>query len=112
VGDILMPPIGLMLGKVDFSNMFLNLGDETFTQLADAKAAGAATLNYGLFLNTVVDFLIVSLAIFLLIRQVNRLRAEPAAAPATPTTKDCPRCCTAIPLQATRCPACTSELAL
>jgi large conductance mechanosensitive channel len=110
VGDILMPPIGLLLGKVDFTNLFLNLGGGTFARLAEAKAAGAPTINYGLFLNTVMDFLIVAFAIFLLIRQVNRLRREPAPAPAAPTTKECPLCCTAIPIKATRCPACTSEL--
>jgi large conductance mechanosensitive channel len=108
VGDILMPPIGLLLGKVDFSNMFLNLGDGTFTKLAEAKAAGAPTLNYGLFFNSIIDFLIVAFAIFLLIQQVNRMKREPA--PAAPTTKDCPHCCTAIPIKATRCPACTSTL--
>lgn len=108
VSDILMPPIGLLFGKVDLSNMFLNLGDGIFTKLADAKAAGAPTSNYGIFLNTVVDFLIVAFAIFLLVRQVNRMKREPA--PAAPTTKDCPLCCTSIPIKATRCPACTSEL--
>lgn len=110
VGDILMPPVGLLIGKVDFSNMFLNLGDGAFTKLTDAKAAGAVTLNYGVFVNTVIDFLIVAFAVFLLIRQVNRLKREPAPALAAPTTKDCPRCCTPIPIKATRCPACTSEL--
>jgi large conductance mechanosensitive channel len=110
VGDVLMPPIGLLLGKVDFSNMFINLGQGTFTKLAEAKAAGAPTLNYGLFMNTIIDFVIVAFAIFLLVRQVNRLQREPAPAPAAPTTKDCPYCCSAVPLKATRCPACTSEL--
>jgi len=110
VGDILMPPIGLLLGRVDFSNMFLTLGEGVFTKLAEAKAAGAPTINYGLFLNTVIDFIIVALAIFLLIRQINRLKREPAPAPAAPTTKECPLCCSAIPIKATRCPACTSEL--
>ncbi|MBI4164945.1 MAG: large-conductance mechanosensitive channel protein MscL [Acidobacteria bacterium] len=110
VGDILMPPIGLLLGKVDFSNMFLTLGEGAFTKLADAKAAGVPTINYGLFVNTLIDFLIVSFAIFLLIREVNRLKREPARAPAAPTTKDCPHCFTAIAIKATRCPACTSEL--
>ena len=110
VGDILMPPIGLLLGKVDFSNMFVNLGEGVFTKLAEAKAAGAPTLNYGLFLNTVIDFLIVAFAIFLLIRQINRLKREPAPAPAAPATKECPLCCSAIPIKATRCPACTSQL--
>ena len=110
VGDVLMPPIGLLLGQVDFSNMFINLGQGTFTKLAEAKAAGAPTLNYGLFMNTIIDFVIVAFAIFLLVRQVNRLQREPAPAPAAPTTKDCPYCCSAVPLKATRCPACTSEL--
>jgi len=110
VGDILMPPVGMLIGKVDLSNMFLNLGDGTFTKLVEAKAAGVPTINYGLFLNTMIDFLIVAFAIFLLIRQVNRFKAEPAPAPAAPTTKDCPLCCTAIPIKASRCPACTSEL--
>jgi large conductance mechanosensitive channel len=110
VADILMPPLGLVLGKVNFSNLFINLGEGTYTKLAEAKAAGAPTLNYGLFTNTVIDFLIVAFAIFLLVRQVNRMKAAPAPAPAAPTTKDCPFCCTAIPLKAVRCPACTSDL--
>ena len=110
VADVLMPPIGLILGKVDFSNLFINLGKGTYTKLAEAKAAGVPTLNYGLFANTVIDFLIVAFAIFLLVRQVNRLRAAPAPVPAAPTTKDCPFCLTAIPLKAVRCPACTSDL--
>ena len=110
VGDILMPPIGLLIGKMDFSNMFLTRGEGVFTKLADAKAAGVPTINYGLFVNTVIDFLIVAFAIFLLIRQFNRLKREPVPAPAAPATKDCPHCCTAIAIKATRCPACTSEL--
>jgi large conductance mechanosensitive channel len=108
VGDVLMPPIGLILGKVDFSGLFLNISGKSYATLADAKAAGAATINYGLFLNTVIDFLIVAFVIFLLVRQVNRW-SKPAP-PAAPTTKDCSFCFTAIPLQATRCPNCTSEL--
>lgn len=108
VADILMPPIGLILGKVDFSNLFLNISGRSYPTLAEAKAAGAATLNYGLFLNNIIDFLIVAFAIFLLIRQINRWN-KPAPAPA-PTTKDCPYCATAIPLKATRCPNCTSEI--
>jgi large conductance mechanosensitive channel len=110
VADVLMPPVGLILGKVDFSNLFINLGEGTYTKLAEAKAAGVPTLNYGLFANTVIDFLIVAFAIFLLVRQVNRLKAAPAPAPAAPTTKDCPFCLTAVPLKAVRCPACTSDL--
>ncbi len=110
VGDVLMPPIGLFLGKVDFSSLFINLSGKTYTSLAEAKAAGAPTLNYGLFINTVLDFLIVAFVIFLLVKQVNRMRAQPAAAPAAPTTKDCPFCATAIPIKALRCPNCTSEV--
>ena len=110
VADVLTPPVGLVLGKVDFSNMFINLGEGTYTKLAEAKAAGVPTLNYGLFANSVIDFLIVSFAIFLLVRQVNRLRSAPAPSLPAPTTKDCPFCLTAIPLQAVRCPACTSEV--
>ena len=103
VTDILMPPIGLLLGRVDFSNLFLNLSGQPYATLAEAKAAGAATINYGLFLNTVIEFLIVALAVFLLIRLLNRLYQAP---PATPTTKDCPYCIAVIPLAATRCPQC------
>ena len=103
-----MPPIGLLLGKVDFSNLFINLSGKSFESLADAKKAGAATLNYGLFLNTTIDFLIVGFAIFIVVKQVNRLKREaPAAAP---TTRACPFCVTDIPLKATRCPHCTSAL--
>ncbi len=109
VGDILMPPLGLLLGKVDFSNLFITLSGGSFASLAEAKAKGAATLNYGLFLNAVVDFLIVAFAIFLLVRQVNRMRA-PAPAPAAPATKECPYCTSAIPLKAVRCPQCTADL--
>jgi large conductance mechanosensitive channel len=110
VSDVLMPPIGLLLGSVDFSNLFINLSAKSYPTLAEAKAAGAATINYGLFLNTVIDFLIVAFAIFLLIRQVNRLRREPQVAPVVPTTKDCPYCLSVIAINATRCPHCTSEL--
>ena len=110
VNDILMPPIGLLLGKVDFSNLFITLRGAEFTTLAQAKAAGAATLNYGLFVNTVINFLIVAFAVFLLVRQVNRLKRDPAPAPAAPTTKECPQCFTSIPIKALRCPHCTSEL--
>jgi len=108
VSDVLMPPIGLLLGKVDFSNLFINMSGKTFESLADAKKAGAATLNYGLFLNTTIDFLIVGFAIFLMVRQVNRMKRQ-AVAPA-PITRDCPFCYSAIPIKATRCPHCTSEL--
>lgn len=108
VNDILMPPFGLVLGKMDFSNLFLNISGTSYPSLAAAKAAGAATINYGIFINNVIDFLIVAFVIFLLIRQVNRWN-KPAPA-AAPPTKDCPYCASAIPLKATRCPLCTSEL--
>jgi large conductance mechanosensitive channel len=108
VSDVLMPPLGLILGKVDFSNLFLNISGKSYDSLAAAKAAGAPTINYGIFLNNIIDFVIVAFAIFLLIRMVNRWnKPEPAAAPAT---KECPFCATAIPLAAKRCPNCTSEL--
>ena len=108
VSDIIMPPIGLILGKVDFSNLFLNLSGKSYSSLAEAKAAGAATLNYGIFLNNIVDFLIVAFAVFLLVRMVNRWN-KPAPA-AAPSTKECPYCASTIPLKATRCPHCTSEI--
>jgi large conductance mechanosensitive channel len=110
VNDVLMPPIGLLLGKVNFANLFISLSGTAYDSLAAAKAAGAPTLNYGAFLNTALEFLIVAFAVFLLVKQVNLLRREPA--PAAPTTRDCPHCLTAIPLKATRCPACTSQLTL
>ena len=109
VNDIIMPPIGILLGKVDFSNLFLNLSGKSYASLAEAKAAGAATVNYGVFINNCLDFLIVAFAVFLLIRQVNRLTEKPAPA-AAPTTKECPYCISTIPIRATRCPSCTSEL--
>ena len=110
VADLLMPPIGLLLGKVDFSNLFINLSGQSFPSLEAAKAAGAATLNYGMFLNTVIDFLIVAFAIFLLIKQVNRFTTKKEKGPATPTTKECPRCLSQIPIKATRCAHCTSDI--
>ena len=110
VADVLMPPIGLLLGKVDFSNLFVNLSGQNFPSLEAAKAAGAATLNYGIFLNTVIDFLIVAFAIFLLIKQVNRFTAKKEEAPAEPATKECPRCLSPIPIKATRCAHCTSDI--
>src|ERR1700681_4274045 len=107
VQDVLMPPIGRLLGHVDFSNLFLNLSGTYYPTIAAAKAGGAATLNYGLFLNTVINFLIVAFAVFLLVRQVNRLAPKPAPAPAT---RDCPYCLSAVPAKATKCSHCTSEL--
>ncbi|HEY4951648.1 MAG TPA: large conductance mechanosensitive channel protein MscL [Candidatus Acidoferrales bacterium] len=108
VADIIMPPIGLIVGKVDFSGLFLNLSGKSYATLAEAKAAGAPTLNYGLFLNNVVDFLIVAFVVFLIVKMVNAWN-KPAPAPAA-TTKECPYCASSIPLKATRCPNCTSEL--
>ena len=107
VNDMLMPPIGLLLGRVDFSNLFINLARHPYASLAEAKAAGAPTVNYGVFLNTVIDFLIVALSIFLVVRLINRLYQTP---PATPTTKACPYSISVIPLNASRCPQCTSDL--
>lgn len=104
VSDILMPMVGQLLGKVDFSNLFINLSGTNYPTIAEAKAAGAATLNYGLFINSIVDFIIVALALFLLISQVNKMCARPQA----PTTKECPHCFSSVNIKATRCPACTS----
>ena len=108
VNDILMPPIGVVVGKVDFSNLFIDLSSTHHASIAEAKAAGAATLNYGIFINNVIDFLIVAFAVFLLVRQVNRL-SQPAA-PVAPETMECPFCVSTISLRATRCPNCTSSL--
>jgi large conductance mechanosensitive channel len=108
VSDVLMPPLGLVLGKVDFSSLFLNLSGTPQPSLAAAKAAGAPTINYGVFLQTVLDFIIIAFVIFLLVRQVNRLKTP--AAPAAPTTKDCPLCLSTIPIKATKCAHCTSPV--
>ncbi|MEW6365212.1 MAG: large conductance mechanosensitive channel protein MscL [Acidobacteriota bacterium] len=110
VNDVIMPPIGLLMGRVDFSNLFLNLSGASYASLTEAKEAGAATINYGLFLNTVLDFLVVAIVIFLVVRQMNRLRRTQEPAPAPPATKDCPYCLSAIAVRASRCPHCTSEL--
>ena len=115
VDDVLMPPIGLMLGDVDFANLFVVLkeGAEAagpYAAVADAQAAGAVTINYGLFINSVVAFLIVAFAVFMVIRSINKMQAEEEEAPAEPTTKACPFCASDIPIPARRCPACTSEL--
>ncbi len=115
VGDVLMPPIGLLLGNVDFSNLFVVLKDGAtvagpYHSLADAKTAGAVTINYGLFINHIISFIIVAFAVFMLIRGMNRLQRKQEAAPAEPTTKDCPYCLSAVPIKATKCAHCTSEL--
>jgi large conductance mechanosensitive channel len=110
VKDILMPPIGFLLGKVDFSNLFISLSGH-YASLAEAQAAGAPTINYGLFINTVLNFIIVAAAVFFfVVRPMNRMRRAKEAAPAAPTTKECPYCFSTIPLKATRCPYCTSHL--
>jgi len=114
VADVIMPPIGLLLGNMDFSNLFLVLREGKvggpYASLAAAKAAGAVSINFGLFINTVINFLIVAFAIFLLIRNVNKLKRQEAAPPPVPTTKECPFCLSAIPIKASRCAHCTSEL--
>jgi len=110
VEDVIMPPVGRLLGHVDFSGLFINLGDKTFETLAAAKLAGAPTLNYGLFLNSVINFLIVAFAVFLMVQQMNRWTKK-AEAPAAPTTRDCPQCAMTIPLAAKRCGHCTAQLA-
>jgi large conductance mechanosensitive channel len=115
VADVLMPPIGLLLGGVDFSNLFFVLQEGKmagpYASLGNAQAAGAVTVNYGTFLNTVISFLIVSIAIFIMIKGLNSLHRKAEAPEEEPTTKDCPFCFSAIPIQATRCPNCTSEIA-
>ncbi|MGB8275334.1 MAG: large conductance mechanosensitive channel protein MscL [Alphaproteobacteria bacterium] len=108
VNDIVMPPVGVLLGKVDFSNLLVTLSGGPFATLDEARKAGAATINYGVFINALLDFAIVASVIFLVIRQVNRLFPKPTAA--APATKDCRFCCSAIPAAATRCPNCTSDL--
>lgn len=108
VKDIIMPLVGVLLGGVDFSNLFITLKGGPFASLADAQKAGAATVNYGVFINTIITFLIVAFAMFLLIKGMNAMR-KPAPA-AAPTTKECPYCLSTVPLKATRCPNCTSEL--
>ena len=108
VSDILMPPIGLLLGRVDFSNLFVALSGAHYESVAAAKAAGAATLNYGIFINTVIEFLIIAFAVFMLLKAINRMRGPAPAAPAA--TKKCAFCAQQIPLEAHRCPYCTSEL--
>jgi large conductance mechanosensitive channel len=107
VNDILMPPIGTLLGKVDFAGLFITLSDKSFATLQEAKAAGAATINYGLFINTVIDFLFVAFAVFLVVKQINRMKRVEETAP---TTKECQYCFSKISVNAVRCPNCTSEL--
>jgi len=110
VNDILMPPIGLLLGKMDFSNLFLNLSGKTYSTVAEAKAAGAVTISYGVFINNIIDFTIVAFAVFLLVRQVNKLQKKTETVPSVPSTKECKYCLSSIPVKAVRCPHCTSAL--
>ena len=108
VNDIIMPPIGRLLGRINFADLFINLSGTAYPSLKAAKDAGAATINYGNFLNTIINFIIVAFVMFLLIKQINRLKKEPA--PAEPNTKECKFCLSTIPIKATRCPHCTSQL--
>ena len=115
VSDVIMPPIGLLLGNVDFANLFIILkqGAEVagpYASLADAQAAGAVSLNYGTFINTIISFIIVAFAVFMIIRNINKLKRKEEAPPPEPTTKECPHCFSTIPIKAMRCPMCTSEL--
>jgi large conductance mechanosensitive channel len=114
VADVIMPPIGLLLGDVDFANLFIVLKEGSapgpFASLAEAQKTGAITMNYGIFINTIISFIIVAFAVFFLIRSLNRLRRKEEAPPAEPTTKECPHCLSTIPIKASRCASCTSEL--
>jgi large conductance mechanosensitive channel len=116
VADVIMPPIGLLLGGVDFSNLFAVIREGSmagpFSTLADAQKAGAVTINYGLFINTIISFLIIAFAIFMVVKGMNNLKKQEEAPPAEPTAKDCSHCFTSIPIKATRCPHCTSELSI
>jgi large conductance mechanosensitive channel len=109
VNDVIMPPIGLLLGSVNFSNLFISLNGQTYPSLDAAKAAGAPTINYGVFINTLINFLIVAFVLFLIIRAINQMRRKQESS-AIPTAKECPYCHTQIPIPATRCPHCTSQL--
>jgi len=108
VSDIVMPPLGLVMGKVNFTDLFINLSDKPYDSLKAAKDAGAPVISYGVFINTMIDFIIIAFVIFLVIKQINRLKKEPAPAP--PNTKDCPYCLSAVPIKATKCGFCTSDL--
>ena len=114
VQDVIMPPIGLLLGNIDFSNFYAVLKEGKvagpYASVAGAKAAGAVTMNYGMFINTLISFVIVAFAVFLLVKMINKLRRQTEAPPAVPTTKECTYCFSTIPIKATRCPSCTSEL--
>jgi large conductance mechanosensitive channel len=109
VNDVLMPPIGLAIGRIDFKNLFVPLNGQHYASLAEAQAAAAPTINYGMFVNTVIEFLIIAFVVFLLVRQINKLQPAPPTAPAEPP-RACPFCASSIPTKATRCPFCTSQL--
>ena len=110
VNDIIMPPIGYLLGKINFADLYWNLSGGSYASLADAQKAGAAVMTYGVFINTVIDFLIVAVVIFLIIKGINKMFVKPPTPTAVPTTKDCPHCFTAIPIKATRCAHCGSDV--
>jgi len=110
VKDVVMPPIGLLMGNVDFGSLYINLSGTAYASLAEAQEAGAPTINYGMFINTVLDFIIIALAIFLVVKQMNRLKKKEEAPPPAPTTKDCPHCLSKIPIKATKCAHCTSQV--
>lgn len=110
VKDVLMPPIGMLMGNVDFGSLYVNLSSTAYETLAAAQEAGAPTINYGAFINTVIDFIIIAFAIFMVVKAMNSAKKKEEEAPAEPTTKDCPRCLTSIPIKATRCAHCTSDV--
>jgi large conductance mechanosensitive channel len=110
VSDILMPPIGMLLGGVDFTSLFIDLSGIGYASLEEAQAAGAATINYGVFFNAVIDFIMIAFVIFIVIKKVNQMQREEPAVVEAPTTKECPLCLSIVPLKATRCPHCTSAL--
>ncbi|HHQ48313.1 MAG TPA: large-conductance mechanosensitive channel protein MscL [Acidobacteria bacterium] len=110
VKDVLMPPLGMLMGNVNFTSLFIDLSGKGYATLAEAQKAGAPTINYGIFINTIIDFVIIAFAIFIVVRQINRLKREEEAPAPAPTTKTCPYCLSEIPIKATRCPHCTSEL--
>ncbi|MDD3626805.1 MAG: large conductance mechanosensitive channel protein MscL [bacterium] len=110
VGDVIMPPIGVLLGNVDFSNLFITIKGDAFNTLAEAQKAGAVTLNYGVFINTLVNFLIVAFAMFIVVKAINKMKKKKEEAPAEPTTKPCPFCFSEINIKAKKCPHCTSNV--
>jgi large conductance mechanosensitive channel len=110
VNDIIMPPLGMIMGKVDFSALYINLSGKLFENLAEAKKAGAATINYGLFINTLVDFTIMAFVVFIMVKQINRLRRETPAVPTPDDTRECPFCLSKVATKAVRCPFCTSAI--